>query len=227
MSAIPAIMPPSASAASRVHLFVSTALDSWSTDQGAAFARDVQIDDTAYRRLDPEYYAWLRSRMLVAQKASSAGHLDAAAFDDLRIRFNAVHDWAVQHLGEEQLRAAVRAIRVSEYKPPTAEDERPSPALRVRKSTGSPISPDAIAMVDAIAGNAMALGWSRERLYATGNGIFDPRRGLVCYLKPDDRIGEVTVQSIEIIHPLPSEVRHRFYNPDVDQPWIVRTHSDK
>ena len=44
----------------------------------------------------------------------------------------------------------------------------------------------------------------------------------ICYLKPGDRIGEVTLQSIEIIHPLPSEVRHRFYNPDVDQPWIRR-----
>ena len=228
MSAIPAIMPSSESTAIRVHLFVSTALDSWSTDQGAAFARDVQIDDTAYRRIDPEYYAWLRSRMVLAQKAASAGHLNTAAFEDLRIRFNAVHDWAVQHFGEEQLLAAVRAIRAGEYKPPVAEDEGPPlPAPRVRKSTCSPISPEAVAMVDAIAGNAMAIGWSRDRLYAPGKGIFDPQRGLICYLKPGDRIGEVTVQSIEIIHPLPSEVRHRFYNPDVDQPWIVRTHPDK
>ena len=49
-----------------------------------------------------------------------------------------------------------------------------------------------------------------------------PERGLVCFLKPGDRIGEVTLQSIEIIHPLPSEVRHRFYNPDVDQPWVKK-----
>ena len=38
--------------------------------------------------------------MALAQKAARDGHLDAAAFEDLRIRFNAVHDWAVQHLGE-------------------------------------------------------------------------------------------------------------------------------
>lgn len=78
-------------------------------------------------------------------------------------------------------------------------------------------------MVDSISELALSLGWRRERLYATGgNGIFDPNRGLVCLLKPGDRIGEVAAQSIEIIHPLPSEVRHRFYNPDVDQPWIRR-----
>jgi hypothetical protein len=68
----------------------------------------------------------------------------------------------------------------------------------------------------------MAIGWKRERLYGTGNGVFDPRRGLVCYLKAGDRIGEVTLHSIEIIHPLPSEVRLRFYNPDVTQPWERR-----
>ena len=77
-------------------------------------------------------------------------------------------------------------------------------------------------MVDTIAQKALALGWSRDRLYATGKGPFDPTRGLICYLKPGDRIGEVTMHSIEIVHPLPSGVRHRFYNPDVDQPWIRR-----
>ncbi len=82
-------------------------------------------------------------------------------------------------------------------------------------------------MVDVISERALALGWSRERLYARGKGIFDPHRGLVCYLKPGDLIGEVAAQSIEIIHPLPSEVRHRFYNPDVDQPWIRRVSTDK
>ena len=82
-------------------------------------------------------------------------------------------------------------------------------------------------MVDAITEQALALGWCRERLYAVANGIFDPRRGLVCYLKPGDRIGEVTLQSIEIIHALPSEVRHRFYNQDADQPWIIRVGEQK
>ena len=78
-------------------------------------------------------------------------------------------------------------------------------------------------MVDAISDRAISLGWKLERLHATGTGVFDPQRGLVCYLKAGDRIGEITAQSIEIIRPVPGEVRHRFYNPDVDQPWIRRT----
>ena len=83
-------------------------------------------------------------------------------------------------------------------------------------------------MVDAISESALSLGWKHERLYGKGeNGIFDPRRGLVCFLKPGNRIGEVALQSIEIIGPPPSEVRQRFYNPDVDQPWIKRIDVEK
>lgn len=229
MSAV-AVVPQDtpAAGAARVDLFVSTALEYWSTDQGAAFARDVQIDDTAYRRLDPDYYAWLRSRMVLAKEAATVGRLDAAAFDDLRARFNAVHEWAVEHFGAEQLLAAVRTLRTGDYRPPTAEDDRShAPLPRAPKSAGEHFSPEAVAMVDAIAEKALALGWNRDRLCAIGNGMFDPRRGLICYLKPGDRIGEVTAQSIEIIHPLPSEARHRFYNPDVDQPWIIRVGAEK
>ena len=224
MIVMPAVVPHGAPAAAGVQLFVSTALDSWSTDQGAAFARDVQVDDVAYRRLDPEYYAWLRSRMALAQKAASAGHLDAAAFEDLRVRFNAVHQWAVEHFGDAQLIAAAGAFRSGYYEPPVAEDEGPpAPVPRVRKNAADTISPEAIALVDAISEQALSLGWKRERLYGVGgNGIFDPRRGLVCFLKPGDRIGEVALQSIEIIGPPPNGARQRFYNPDVDQPWIIR-----
>lgn len=70
---------------------------------------------------------------------------------------------------------------------------------------------------------ALSLGWKRERLYGVGNGrLFSPNRGLVSFLKEGDCLGAVTLQSIEIIGPPPSEVRQHFYNPDVDQPWIRR-----
>ena len=204
-------------------LFVSSSLAIWATNRSNGIARDFQINDTVYRRLDPEYYAWLRSRMVLARKAATAGQLGAAAFEDLRLRFNAVHEWAVEHFGEDQLLQAVRSLRAADYKPPIAEDDRPIlPPPVQRKSAVDHISPDAVALVDGIAESALAIGWKHERLYGKGSGIFDPRRGLVCYLKPGDRTGEVTMHSIELIHPLPSEVRHRFYNPDVEQPWERR-----
>ena len=137
--------------------------------------------------------------------------------------------WAVEHLGEDELLAAVRTVRAGDYSPPVPEDDD----LRVplpcgRKSGSDRIPPEAVAMVGAIRERALSLGWKHERLYGKGeNGIFDPRRGLVCFLKPGDRIGDVALQSIEIIGPPPSEVRQRFYNPDVDQPWIKRIDVEK
>jgi hypothetical protein len=208
-------------------MFVSSTLRMWTTPHPEWFARDVQINDTAYRRLDPEYYAWLRSRMVLAKKAATSGQIDAAAFEELRVRFNAVHEWAVQHFGDEKLLTALRALRAGSYNPPVAEDEGShGPLPRAAKSADDHSSPEVIAMVDAIVENAMALAWSRDRLYSTGKGMFDPKRGLICYLKPGDRIGEVTPQSIEIIHPPPSAAHHRFYNPDVEQPWIKKIGAD-
>ena len=205
-------------------LFVSTSLATWTTANPEQFARDFQINDTVYRRLDPDYYAWLRSRMAVAKRAATAGHLPPAAFEELRVRFNAVHDWTVEHFGQDELLAAVRTVRAGDYKPPVPEDEGTRvPVPGVRKAAGDDISSEAMALVDSISEAALSLGWKRRRLYTAGGGrIFAPDRGLVCFLKAGDRIGEVTLQSIEIIHPLPSEVRHRFYNPDVDQPWVKK-----
>jgi hypothetical protein len=205
-------------------LFVSTSLATWTTVNPEQFARDFQINDTVYRRLDPEYYAWLRSRMVVAKQAATAGNLPPAAFEDLRVRFNAVHEWAVEHFGEAPLLAAVRTFRSGDYKAPVTEDEGPRvPAPCARKTAADDLSPEAMALVDSISEQALSLGWKHQRLYAAGGSrVFDPERGLVCFLKPGDLIGEVTLQSIEIIHPLPAEVRHRFYNPDVDQPWVKK-----
>ena len=202
-------------------LFVETTLDSWSTDQPQAFARDVQTNDTAYRRLDPEYYAWLRSRMNLVKSAHRAGQVDAKGYEALRSKFNTIHEWAMEHLDKQALSEAVRNLDARNYRPPTIE---PDTTAQTGKSavTGSGLA-NSLALVDAIAEKALASGWKHERLYRTGPLLlFSPNRGLVSYLKRGDRIGEVTAQSIEIIRSLPSDVCHRFYNPDVEQPWIRR-----
>jgi hypothetical protein len=200
-------------------LFVSTSLDTWTTGQPEIFARDVQINDTAYRLLDPEYYAWLRSRMNLAKLAAGAGRLNPDAFDELREKFNTMHEWAVACFGEDSLREAVRNLDARNYTPPVAEPDkpvRPAPAAEH-------IAFDAVAMVDAIRDQALSLGWTEQSLYGTGGttrALFGKACGLANLLKATDQIGEVTRQSIEII--LASGVRQRFYNPDVEQPWSRR-----
>ena len=77
--------------------------------------------DPVYRMLDAPYYAWLRHRMENARNSHRAGRLDDSAFEVLKTRFNAIHSWAVQHIGEEALRRAIRTTNAKSYVPPSEQ----------------------------------------------------------------------------------------------------------
>jgi hypothetical protein len=101
--------PPAEAGSSASALYVATDLDSWETwtpepDQ------DEICERCGYRRLDPEYYAWLRHRMGMAKQARERGRLASAQYQALRQRFNAVHFWAVAHLGEKTLVATIGTL---------------------------------------------------------------------------------------------------------------------
>lgn len=198
-------------------MFVSTGVASWLTDQPHRLARDVQIDDTAYRRLDPEYYAWLRSRMNLARLAAEAGRLLREDFDELRVKFNAVHEWAVEHFGEDTLRDAIGHLDARVYSPPVAEADR---TVRPKPVDDAGLA-EATAKVDVIRDRAVELGWTARSLYGAPISPSRSRRrdrGLAGCLRPGNQIGEVSRESIEII--LSSGICQRFYNPDVEQPWV-------
>ena len=66
--------------------------------------------------------------------------------------------------------------------------------------------------VTAICGRALALGWSEAQLCQNRGRYSFPcgqDYGLVCFLHGDDRVGEITHQSIEIINA--RGTRRRFY----------------
>ncbi|MCX6624612.1 MAG: hypothetical protein NTY38_26835 [Acidobacteria bacterium] len=215
-------------------LFVSTSLEVWSTGEPQRFARDFQINDTVYRRLDPDYYAWLRSRMVLAKNAVTSGQLDAAAFEDLRRRFNAIHEQAIAAFGEAPLLDAVRTVDVRAYAPPVAEPwrpHRPVPAVTVHtegaRAFEHHVSEHALSQVHAIRDRALALGWTHEALYRTSGRFrfpFGQDYGLVCFVGAQDRIGEVAGDAIEIVGPPPRELRRRFYRCPGGSP---RTESKK
>ena len=245
-------VPQAVENAGETGLYAATNLDSWETDKPRHFARDVGINGVCYRRLDPEYYAWLRHKMALGKKALETGRLDSAAFDGLRTRFNAIHAWAVARFGEDDLLAAVRRLDPKTYPPPAID-----PAAQSRPACAAPVSPvacppgpaveqylypkdgewrftekvpqSAIDKVDAVRDQALSLGWSEARLYQNRGRFRFPCGedfGLVCFVDANERIGEVTRQYIEIIGPPPRENRLRFHNPDVDQPWLKRTNPE-
>ena len=208
-------------------LFVSSALATWRTNTPDTFSRDFQINHTVYRRLDPEYYAWLRSRMQLGKLAAAVGHISQESFDDLRLKFNRVHEWAIEGFGEAQLLTAMGSLRASSYEPPHSDGVDQAPPAEPTPSKASPEAERiarAAQLVDVIRDEALALGWTTASLYfckGYERRPIGPRYGLVCYIGQEQRIGEVTRQSIELVGPAPGETRMRFYNPDVEQPWIV------
>jgi len=210
-------------------IWVSTDLNMWHPSDPSFIARDCQIDDRCYRRLDPAYFAWLKLRMHAVKAAADAGHVPAAAFDEARQRFNAMQCVAVATFGEVALLEALRTIDQDAYRPPLPdEDEPPKPTVPAvpRSNPEAERLGRARELVDAIRDQALALGWTTESLYFSDGyerRPFAAKYGLVCYIHSRDRIGEVTRQSIELIGPSPLEVRSRFYNPDVEQPWIKKS----
>jgi len=170
--------------------------------------------------------------MHAVKEATAAGCVPAEAFNELRRQFNQVQLQAVKLFGEAVLLQAVRALDPEGYRPPLPDEPEKSQAVRSVPAKASPETERlarARQLVHEIRDETLALGWKAEALYFCDGYERHPigqRYGLVCYIGADCRIGEVTRQSIELIGPSPMETRSRFYNPDVEQPWIRKTGSE-
>jgi hypothetical protein len=191
-----------------------------------------------FRLLTPEWYAWLRSRMEKARAAHQAGTLAAEAWEALRGPFNDIHGWAVARYGEQALREAMeRAGKGKGGSEPGNESQGHGKAVRAPVVSPAPapvpatqtfrfpahgnfrfferVTPEAVAAVDAIRDQALALGWTLPQLYQNqGNLKFPcgPEWGLVSLLGDGKQLGEVTRQYIEIIYPGPRGSRSRYHN---------------
>ena len=108
--------------------FVATNLSVYRGEGNSSHPTDLTLDGFAYRRLDPAYYAWLRSRMEKAKQAWQSGKLDSPSFAALRDKFNAIHDEAIRLFGEAALLQAVRSLDPKTYPAPTrcSEEEEAS-----------------------------------------------------------------------------------------------------
>lgn len=109
--------------------FVATNLSVYRGEVNPGQSGDITIDGLPYRRLDPAYYAWLRSRMEKARKAHQAGKLDEPSFSALREHFNAIHDEAVRLFGESTLLQAIRTLDPKTYPAPTRCSEESNPRI--------------------------------------------------------------------------------------------------
>ena len=103
----------------KVALRVATDLRYVQINDSNDHPQDVIHEGTVYRRLDAEYYAWLRRRMERAKKARNTGKLNARTWETLRQRFNALNTWALKHLDEKALLSAIESLDEKFYIAPT------------------------------------------------------------------------------------------------------------
>ncbi len=208
------------------------------------------IEDKIYMTLTPDVYAWLRRQMEKAHSAYQSGHLQENRWNILRERFYPVHGWVMETWGKEVVARSLKknqpnpfivSNRVEGDSNPAIGNPKEKPPAPNRSQDNNylypasgeypsihPVSLEAVTQVDAIRDKALSLGWTEAGLYQNRGKFKWPcgqDYGLVCFLGKDERIGEVTRYSIEIIKP--SGVRHRFYNRDVEQPWIKKRTGEK
>ena len=204
-------MDMSAATHAGADLFVATDLTSFESPDPQVFADDVVVSGRAQRRLDPAYYTWIRSRMVVAKREADAGRLATASFAVLRERFEVLHAFAVARFGEDALRTAVSALDAKRYEPPRADpDELPRPRWsRSRTPTArgcghvfagrdfpltEPVPFKALLRVDTIRAIALGRDWTEAGLFQNQGHLRFPcgdEWGLLCFLGEHDTIAAI------------------------------------
>jgi len=202
--------------------------------------QDVMIEGVWHRRLDAQYFVWIEQRVELARKMAVQGKIKQPAFDVLMSRYWTVKRWVDENLGVDKLKAARKLFDADQYMPPTAAQSVSESKAPTRSSSSNTTShqyptegdwkftrhvpPEAVAKVDAIRDRALACGWTEARLYQNRGNLRYPcgdEWGLVCALDDGETIGEVRRRYIEII--TCNGVCQRFYNYDVDQPWLKKS----
>ena len=110
---MPTTITPPASAPTPTTLFVATDVDC--RDFTTPGHEDVTCDGKCFRRLSPDYYAWLRSQMERVRQHHTRGMIPDAHYQALRDRFNTMHDRAVALFGEAALIEAMRSFTPDTY----------------------------------------------------------------------------------------------------------------
>jgi hypothetical protein len=154
---------------------------------------DVFADGRFFRRLDPEFYAWLRHKMELARSAFSRGRLPEPTFEDLRTRFNAVHVRALALFGESALLHAVQHLDPKSYPVPgthvdlaTTVAEAPKDAL---PASAPPPDSRCSSVPPSIPGDAVAEDdWSNHQ--------FPEEPGQFRFLQPVRQSALTKVQAI-------------------------------
>ena len=124
------------------------------------------------------------------------------------------------------LKTAVGAIKLSAgtvFSPRNPMSATILNLLKAGKFSINDVARNAVSTVSGIEGKALSVGWTLEQLWHIGNGKRYDNKGLVYFFQVNYTIGEITTQYIEIKHDdiHKGTVTHKYYNKNVDQPWLT------
>lgn len=119
--------------------------DLQTVDPKTGKAATVPAPRTVYRRLDPDYYAWLRARIGAAKQAADSGRIDPAAVSALVAKFRTIHAAAVATFGEEALRQSCTRMAdaqvAGQYAAPVADADARGVVGRDDAARTEPVAP--------------------------------------------------------------------------------------
>ena len=107
--------------------YVSTTLGIRTVRKPEMWARDIQIDGIPYRRLDPDFYAWLRNCVERMRRDKKVKRADRAQMMEAWDRISA---YAHETFGDDAVDAAVRRFTS------TGVHRRYTPPCRVYETGG-------------------------------------------------------------------------------------------
>jgi hypothetical protein len=119
----------------------STDFSSW-VDADCRYGWEIGREPT-YRILTADFYAYLRHRMTIAKRNYEARKIDSSLYEELRSRFNVIHDYAVRRFAESDLAESIRKMDAKKYEAPgDATITRYAEKLReIRRSRTSAVNP--------------------------------------------------------------------------------------
>ncbi len=205
--------------------FVSTSI--CVVTRGEVHATDEIVYDNGipHYRLTPLFWSYLCHAFNNATRACEAGKLDAATYSELLNRISLIYNAALAQFSAEALKSAERTFTPAKWKRHCERLTRDTQSIEYEDNTDMPtgrhpVSKTVLALVDAIRDQAIALGWTMHQLYCNVR-IANRDWGLVCYIGPEDRLGTITRQSIEIVHRTAAGTHSlHFYNHEVEQTWL-------
>lgn len=232
-------------------ILVARDLDYFYEENINLWSDEPNIHGKIFRKIDSTYYLWLYTMLARARQSvqRDEGKISYEHLQTMIKRFTEIHNLAMKIFGADKLKKALaKKTALRDYKPPIlkapiSKTKTPAPTVNapiiptptpnsdsciVKDDSGFTvfISAKARALVDAIADQAKALGWSKEALYGNKSKNRFPcgsNYGLACFLKTDNEIISVTEKFITIKSK--SENNNKavtnFFNPDASQHWLT------